>query len=766
LHEEESLTVTSAANKTFEIPFRAVRPKKVPSGAVTARLTQKLRPSVQIDVSGVHSRPDGTFVLPVSVSGAKRPSKDLEGTVQIFAGGKPISPPLQLEIRTIAATANMPADVTAPSPDRVANLPSGGQYVVDEIAVTISFDQTDPDALIRKIARKYNLVVQGALSRARIYQLRVPGTTSLERLNQVKAQIAAESGVSSATYNLFTQDPSAKNPNDTKWDSWNVGSPGGNNWNLERTNVPGAWDISTGSRSVKIGVIDGGFNSGIDDLKLNIAKLYSGGDSTHGNHVAGTICAEGDNKQGLTGVMWSCSMNQFYHGSTTVLASAAMVKAADAGDRVVNMSLQFVDNSSNWSVRGYKRPSTDELRLLVDEANKTLRQGILYSKRYEKDVLWVFAAGNESRDASLAAPGGLAPEFPENVVSVAATQPDGTLADFSNRGKVVSVAAPGTDIFSTVGHSCKFLWWSCSDDFDVMSGTSMAAPQIAGLAGLVIAKDPSRRAVKVKQCLVAAAQGSGRAVPGQTFREINAAKAVDCSGGALHLPTKVDVVFSIDLTSSMGSVVDQAKSQLLQAMTGLKNAAPSTDFRFAVTSVMDYPNIYGRPGDYPFKIDAPLNSDATTIQSVVDGLTLGNGGDGPESYGRALWEIGQVDTGAALGFRSDALKLVINFGDNVPHDNDINKDITNPPLSGGTGADPGRDGVVGTADDIDFQDRALTALKAQGIRLLEVDSSKGTSVAPYWQSWTATTGGAYTALTPGDGRSLSTVIVDLLKLIP
>jgi hypothetical protein len=66
--------------------------------------------------------------------------------------------------------------------------------------------------------------------------------------------------------------------------------------------------------------------------------------------------------------------------------------------------------------------------------------------------------------------------------------------------------------------------------------------------------------------------------------------------------------------------------------------------------------------------------------------------------------------------------------------------------------------VVGTADDVDFQTGAPAALKARDIRLLEVDSSGGTSIAPYWQSRTATTGGAYTALDPSDGRTLSTVI--------
>ncbi|MGI5238587.1 S8 family serine peptidase [Dactylosporangium sp. CA-139066] len=770
-HPSETFAVGSGAVQKFEIPFTAVQPSAAPTDPVTVHITQKLGSVLVVDLAGVRALADGSYALPVSVTGAtnvRGDNADIEGAIQVRVGQKPVSEGLEIHVNTTARTADaIPAGVGAPSADRVGVLPSGASYVVDEINVSVSFDVADPDALIRGLAATYHAVVQGAVSRAGFYQLRLPAGTTLARLDAAKAAIAATPGVDAATYDFFaTGDPEAKYPNDIKWDSWDTAHPGGNNWNLEQTNVPGAWDVTTGARSVKIGVIDGGFDTSIEDLKHNINSVDSGGNSDHGNHVSGTICAEGDNKQGVTGVMWRCSLDQFHGANTTAQAVSAMASAVDAGDRVVNMSVQFVDNANWWSIKGYKRPSAADLPRLVDEANKTMRQGVLYAKRRNKDVLWVFAAGNESRDAALSAPGGLVAEFPENVMSVAATQPDGHLASFSDRGKLVSVAAPGTDIYSTTGHGCSFLWWFCSDTFGKMSGTSMAAPQVTGLAGLVLANDPTRLAVKVKECIVGAANGNGRAVPGETLHEINAADAVACRGGVLHLPAKVDVVFSMDLTGSMGGALGQAKAQLLQAMTDLKAAAPGTDFRFGVTSLMDYPGLYGSPGDYPFRVDAPLSADTTAIQTVVNGLALGGGGDGPEAYGRAFWEIGQNDTGATLGFRADALKLVINFGDNVPHDNDINQDITAPPLFGNTGVDPGRDGVVGTADDVDFQDDALAALKSHGIRLLEVDSSGGSFIAPYWQSWTATTGGAYTALGPADGRSLSTVIVDLLKLIP
>jgi hypothetical protein len=231
----------------------------------------------------------------------------------------------------------------------------------------------------------------------------------------------------------------------------------------------------------------------------------------------------------------------------------------------------------------------------------------------------------------------------------------------------------------------------------------------------------------------------------------------------------------------MGGVLALVKTEVADTLRSLKAASPSTDFRFAVTSYEDYPatldsgpcgtssysSIYGEPPDQPFRSNQALPGDADAVAATVNGLTLGSGGDGPESYGRALWEIAQADTGASLGFRPDALKLIINFADNVPHDPNINEGIESPPLSGDTGIDPGRNGTIDCGgDDIDFQNDTIADLKTAGIRLLHVDSSGGSSVEPYWRLWTSQTGGAYTRLTRDDGRTLSEIVLELLRLIP
>jgi hypothetical protein len=243
----------------------------------------------------------------------------------------------------------------------------------------------------------------------------------------------------------------------------------------------------------------------------------------------------------------------------------------------------------------------------------------------------------------------------------------------------------------------------------------------------------------------------------------------------------VDVVLSIDLTGSMGGVLDRAKEQVTKAIADMKAASPATDFRFAVTSYEDYAGVYdssacgtstysgsyGSGSDSPFRVNQAATADAAAVQSAVDGLRLGSGDDGPEAYTRALWEIAQSDTAGTMGLRPDALRLIVNFGDNVPHDPDINAGVDSGGLAGDTGIDPGRNGVIDCGgDDLDFQGGTLASLQAAKVKLLQVDSSGGTTIEPYWRYWASQTGGAYTKLERDDGRSLSEVILELLSLLP
>lgn len=228
-------------------------------------------------------------------------------------------------------------------------------------------------------------------------------------------------------------------------------------------------------------------------------------------------------------------------------------------------------------------------------------------------------------------------------------------------------------------------------------------------------------------------------------------------------PPKVDVLFSFDLTGSMGSILDTAKAKASQMMAALKAAYPTTAFTFGVASHMDYPHFYAdyfgytatygdaAYGDYAYKLDAALNGNTAVTQSAIDALTLGYGADGPEDYTRAFYES-YADS--AVGWRAGAQRILVHFGDNVPHDNDLNEGVTTGTRS--TGGDPGRDEVQGTADDLDLQS-VLAAMKTNHVELIECHSS--TYDSDYWTYWTGLTDGAFLQ-TDSD-----TVIDDVIKAI-
>jgi hypothetical protein len=222
------------------------------------------------------------------------------------------------------------------------------------------------------------------------------------------------------------------------------------------------------------------------------------------------------------------------------------------------------------------------------------------------------------------------------------------------------------------------------------------------------------------------------------------------------LPPAADVLFSFDCTSSMGGVLDTAKSNAINLMASLQ--ATGVSFRFGVSSFGDYPatynscnysNTYGAtisayPGyvsDYPYHLNQALTASSTAVSAAINTLALTPGMDGPESYTRVLYES-YADTNVT--WRSGAKRVLVNFGDSVPHDCNINEGIPGmgtTPYS--TGGDPGRDGIMGNSDDLDLQ-QVLSEMATNHVVLLaaRVSSYAFTDYYfEYWTNWTARTGG-------------------------
>lgn len=238
-------------------------------------------------------------------------------------------------------------------------------------------------------------------------------------------------------------------------------------WGLEKINAEAAWEAGTTGAGTLVAVVDTGVDSFHPDLYGAVAyqRDFVAGDGIaedangHGTHVAGIVAARANNGKGVAGVCPGCSLiaakalDATGSGTDADIAEA-IIYSADRGAKTINLSM---------SGPGY---------------SSTLHSAVKYAA--DKGVLVVAAAGNSSTEQ---------PFYPaayDEAVAVSATTPDDQIASFSNFGPQIELAAPGTDIFST----------NTGGGYVNKSGTSMAAPHVAGTAALLFAKGLSESQVR------------------------------------------------------------------------------------------------------------------------------------------------------------------------------------------------------------------------------------------------------------------------------
>lgn len=223
-------------------------------------------------------------------------------------------------------------------------------------------------------------------------------------------------------------------------------------------------------------------------------------------------------------------------------------------------------------------------------------------------------------------------------------------------------------------------------------------------------------------------------------------------------PPLIDIMLSFDLTGSMAGIINIAKRKATELINALITTYPTADFAFGVISYMDYngyfsscgySSSYGSGPDYPYRLDHPITKNTSEVITAINGLTMGYGDDGPQSYTRVFYESYADEN---ISWRAGAKKILINFADNVPHDCNLNEGVTGGIWS--TGVDPGRDATVGTEDDLKLLD-VLSNMALNNIVLLECHSSS--SNINYWNYWTGITGGKTFITTSSD------LIEDLLN---
>ncbi|MGH2758926.1 MAG: S8 family serine peptidase [Actinomycetota bacterium] len=251
---------------------------------------------------------------------------------------------------------------------------------------------------------------------------------------------------------------------------------------LLTSRLPVAWEVTKGSAALDIAILDTGVDLDHPDLD---GRLVAGidvvnndsnpnDDEGHGTMVAGIAAAETNNEIGVAGVAWNARIMPVKvlgsDGSGTDGDIAEGIAwAVDHGAEVINLSLGGPGDSA------------------------PLENAVAYATSH--NVVVVAAAGNEGTSE---------PSMPAaipDVVAVGATDLNGELASFSNYGSWVDLAAPGTEIISTM--------MDTTEAYGIGDGTSFASPIVAGVALMVRAKNTSWTPAQIGAKLASSASDRG-----------------------------------------------------------------------------------------------------------------------------------------------------------------------------------------------------------------------------------------------------------------
>jgi len=280
-----------------------------------------------------------------------------------------------------------------------------------------------------------------------------------------------------------------------------------NQWSLSKIGAPAAWSTTTGAANVTIAILDTGVDGSHPDLAAKMApgwNIYDNNSNTsdvlgHGTMVAGTAAAISNNGQGVASIAWGCSIMPIrisdVNGNASYSAAASgLTWAADHGAKVANISYIMSDSSA-----------------------------VTASARYFQSkggVVTVSSGNNSSFDASTDNP---------YVLTVGATNGDDVIYPWSNTGNNVDLVAPGF-VYTTVRGGL----------YSTASGTSVAAPTVAGVAALVISANPSLTPLEVQELLKQSADDLGTSGWDSSYGwgRVNAARAVcAAAGGSCSSPT-------------------------------------------------------------------------------------------------------------------------------------------------------------------------------------------------------------------------------------
>ena len=456
---------------------------------------------------------------------------------------------------------------------------SGLQYADNQLLVTTVSGVTEQE--VQKLIDPYQASIVGRIEMMNIYQIKFPQSYAKEELDQIKEALSSSNKIENCGENhVMDVDIDATYPNDAKWKGkWKKKNPTGITWGMEAIHAPEAWDYYNEMQGVNVGVYDNMFYNH-EDLKFhgilnNVANL----NNSHGTHVSGTIGANYNNKIGVCGVfpkarLYAASFetlenqNQGEMGRKVafydlICANRCRVVNLSIGTNVVTYAAARGNQAAKIAVQSSAKIMGDFLEELLklndfvickaagngnatesyvraDANDADAPYGYIpydndhkgkYAK-YENQSDFNNRISNAQKDGSVEAYDGITAitnaEVRKRILVVGAAENLGKgkykMADFSDCGNRVDVAAPGVEIYSTVENN--------GYASDIWSGTSTATPHVTGVAAMCFSVNKNLTGVQVVDIICKTAEGSLEYTTNNGSKKfkyplINAQKAVE-----------------------------------------------------------------------------------------------------------------------------------------------------------------------------------------------------------------------------------------------
>ncbi|HEY9060313.1 MAG TPA: S8 family serine peptidase [Pseudobacteroides sp.] len=431
------------------------------------------------------------------------------------------------------------------NPDNIVLDPATGLRMINNQILATYKDGISIETITEKV-NAINGTIVGHLYQLNDFQIRINNNPSIEHLKNIVDQLNQDPDVANASLNILGNSLSLTpdSGKDPEWfksassnDTWTESLPEGRNWGLEAIHAPSAWDSNSSMSKIKIGIVDGGFQTNHEDLNIPASNTqHTAGNITpnlstlgdladHGTHVAGIIGALPNNDVGITGLVWKKDIYAFGTDFQDFDIKYGILWNIKKGAKVINISIGFDLNKyiNDFVTANGNMPTQTQIQQVL---NLNRSHSINYWGEFvrklvysEYDFLIVQAAGNSQIDAQFNRIfGGITERLlkdhiiivgsygnnPPITIPVGAgiTMPGGYhMSTFSNWGSTVDIVAPGENIFSTVVEK-RVSGIPPIEKYSLMDGTSMAAPFVTGAASIVWSIKPTFKAEQVKEIIV------------------------------------------------------------------------------------------------------------------------------------------------------------------------------------------------------------------------------------------------------------------------